>query len=58
MSMIKNADLHGLATAFLSDTIDETEKYLTSIGIIVKNSDGTYKPFNEVMDQICALSVE
>ena len=56
--MIKNTDLHCLATAFLSDTIDETEKYLTYIGIVVKNSDGTYKPFNKVMDQIYALSVK
>ena len=58
MSMIKSADLHCLATAFLSNTIDETEKCLTCIGIIVKNSDGTYKPFNKVMDQIYALSVQ
>ena len=57
MSMIKNSDLRCLSTAFLSDTIDETEKYLTHIGVIVKNPDGTYKAFNEVMEQIYALSV-
>ena len=55
---IKNTDLHCLKTAFLSDNIEQTEEYLGKLNITTKNSDGTYKPFNEVMDQICALSVE
>ena len=58
MSMIKNTDLHCLATAFLSDSMEQTEKYLGKLNIIVKNPDGTYKPFNEVMEQIYALSVQ
>ena len=55
---IKNTDLHYLVTAFLSDNIEQTEEYLGKFNITIKNPDGTYKPFNEVMDQIYALSVE
>ena len=55
---IKNTDLHCLTTAFLSDNIEQTEEYLNKLNITVKNPDGTYKPFNEVMEQICALSVQ
>lgn len=55
---IRNIDLHCLATAFLSDNIEQTEEYLNKLNVTIKNPDGTYKPFNEVMDQIYALSVE
>jgi hypothetical protein len=55
---IKNTDLHCLATAFLSDNIEQTEEYLGKLNITIKNPDGTYKPFNEVMDQIYVLFVE
>ena len=55
---IKNTNLDCLTTAFLSDNIEQTEKYLGKFNITIKNPDGTYKPFNEVMDQIYALYVE
>ena len=58
MLMIKNTDLHCLAAAFLSDNIEQTEECLGKLNITIKNPDGIYKPFNEVMDQIYALSVQ
>ena len=34
---IKNTDLHCLKTAFLSDNIEQTEKYLGKFNITIKN---------------------
>lgn len=56
--MLKNIDLHYLVSVFVSNNVEQTDEYLNKLGVSTKNPDGTYKPFNKVMEQIYALSVQ
>lgn len=57
MLSIRNGTLHYVAGAFLSEDINTTIQCLLQLGIEVKNSDGEFKPFNEVMEQIYSLHI-
>jgi peroxiredoxin len=57
MLRLSNGDFVHIAGAFLSDDMDITCNRLEQYGITVKNEDGTYKAFNEVMEQIYSLHV-
>lgn len=57
MLSIRNGTLQYLAGAFLSENIDTAIECLLQLGIEAKNSDGEFKPFNEVMEQIYSLHI-
>ena len=55
MFSVRNGTLTYVAGAFLSENIEETCRYLERLGVVIKNEDGSYKLFNEVMEQIYKL---
>ena len=57
MLSVRNGSLTNIAGAFLSENIEDTCIYLEQCGIQVKNVDGTYKTFDEVMQQIYRLHI-
>lgn len=57
MLSIRDGTLQYLAGAFLAEDIDITIQWLFELGVEVKNSDGKFKPFNEVMQQIYKLHI-
>ena len=57
MLSVRNGTVHYIAAAFLSEDIDTTIQCLLELGIEVKNSDGEFKQFNEVMEQIYNLHI-
>ena len=57
MLRLSNGDFLHIAAAFLGENMDVTCNRLEQYGIKVKNEDGTYKAFNEVMEQIYDLHV-
>jgi hypothetical protein len=52
-----NGDFYWVSSAFLSEDIEDTCNCLNQCGVQTKNEDGTYKTFNEVMEQIYSLHV-
>lgn len=52
-----NGDLSLITSAFLSEDIEDTCNCLKQCGVQTKNENGTYKTFNEVMEQIYSLHV-
>jgi hypothetical protein len=57
MLSVRNGTLQYLAGAFLAEDINTTIRWLLELGIEVKNSNGEFKPFNEVMEQIYHLHI-
>ena len=57
MLSVRNGTLTYIAGAFLSKNIEDACNCLEKCGVSVKNADGTYKTFNEVMEQIYSLHV-
>lgn len=57
MLSVRDGTLQYLAGAFLAEDIDITIQWLLELGVEVKNSDGKFKPFNEVMEQIYNLHI-
>lgn len=57
MLRYRNGDFLCVASAFLSENIEDTCNCLEQCGVSIKNADGTYKTFNEVMEQIYSLHV-
>ena len=55
MLSVRNSIISSIAAAFLSENIEDTCICLKECGIITKNEDGTYKTFDEVMQQIYSL---
>lgn len=55
MLRLSNGDFLHIASAFLGENMDITCNRLEKYGIQVKNEDGTYKAFDEVMDQVYSL---
>lgn len=53
----RNGDFFLVTGAFLSEDIEDTCDCLKQCGVQTKNADGTYKAFNEVMEQIYSLHV-
>jgi hypothetical protein len=52
-----NGDFYWVSRAFLSEDIEGTCQCLEQCGVQTTNEDGTYKTFNEVMEQIYSLHV-
>ena len=52
-----NGGFFNVTCAFLSEDIEDTCDLLRLSGVQTKNEDGTYKTFNEVMEQIYSLHV-
>lgn len=50
-------DFTNIAIAFLSGSVKDVCNNLEKYGIITRNEDGTYKAFNEVLEQIYELHV-
>lgn len=57
MLSVRNGTLQYLAGAFLAEDINTTMRWLLELGIEVINSNGEFKPFNEVMEQIYKLHI-
>ena len=57
MLSIRDGTLQYIAGAFLSEDLDETIQWLSYLNIKVQNSNGEFKPFNEVMEQIYKLHI-
>jgi hypothetical protein len=57
MLSIRDGTLQYLAGAFLAEDIDMTIHWLSHLNIEVTNSNGEFKPFNEVMEQIYKLHI-
>lgn len=57
MLSVINGTLAYISGAFLSENIKDTCCYLEQCGVCTKNADGTYKMFNEVMEQIYNLHI-
>ena len=57
MLSVRNGTLAYVSGAFLSENIEDTCSYLEQLGVITKNEDGSYKLFNEVMEQIYKLHI-
>ena len=57
MLSVRDGTLQYLAGAFLAEDIDTTIQWLLELGVEVKNSDGEFKTFNEVMEQIYKLHI-
>lgn len=55
MLSVRNGVISSIAAAFLSENIEDTCKCLAQCGITTQYSDGTYKTFDEVMQQIYEL---
>ena len=55
MLSVRNSTLAYISGAFLSENIEDTCNCLEQCGVQTKNTDGTYKTFNEVMQQIYRL---
>lgn len=53
----RNGTLTYIIGAFLSENIEDTCYCLKQCNIQTKNEDGTYKTFNEVMEQIYNLHI-
>lgn len=58
MLSMRDGTLQYLAGAFLAEDLDTTIQYLSYLNIKVQNSNGEFKPFNEVMEQIYKLHIE
>lgn len=57
MLSVRNGTLAYVSGAFLSENIEDTCSCLEQLGVITKNEDGSYKLFNEVMEQIYKLHI-
>ena len=57
MLSVRNGTLTYISEAFLSENIEDTCSCLEQCNIQTKNADGTYKTFNEVMQQIYRLHI-
>ena len=57
MLSVRNGILVYVSGAFLSENIEDTCNCLEQCGVLTKNADGTYKSFNEVMEQIYNLHI-
>jgi len=57
MLRYRNGDFLYVVGAFLSENIEDTCRCLEQCGVLAKNADGTYKMFNEVMEQVYNLHV-
>lgn len=57
MISIRNSTLAYVSGAFFSENIEDTCNCLGQLGVITKNEDGSYKLFNEVMEQIYKLHI-
>ena len=55
MLSVRNGTLAYISGAFLSENIEDTCNCLRQLGVVIKNEDGSYKLFNEVMEQIYKL---
>lgn len=55
MLSVRNGIISNIAAAFLSEDIESTCFCLNQCGITTKNEDGTYKTFDEVMQQVYKL---
>lgn len=57
MLSVRNGTLAYVSGAFLSENIEDTCYWLSQCGVNAKNNDGTYKTFDEVMQQIYELHI-
>ena len=55
MLSVRNGTLAYVSGAFLSENIEDACRCLEEVGVVTKNEDGSYKLFNEVMEQIYKL---
>lgn len=52
MMKFKHNDFVNIVLSFLSGSVEDVCNNLEKYGIITRNTDGTYKAFNEVLEQI------
>lgn len=57
MFSMRSGTLAYISGAFLSENIEDTCNCLGRLGVATKNKDGSYKLFNEVMEQIYKLHI-